>query len=787
MNSPASRLAAIALALGLGFAAGWSLKSPAPPAAIPATPSISEIASEARPVPASLRAPVPGPESAAVTKTAPQPSTLSALAAAIAAFPAPEVPRGTGKISGRVRTVEGVGIPGAKVSVMPDGRGRQKSKAAARKPEGEKRDDPAALAARVKDWVQAERELNARTRETTSDPDGSYAVDDLPPGKFFVTGEARGYEISNRGNALEPDATHDLIATPVALLEPTVVMPDGSAPDAATLHFQSADGSSSQSRHWSPADPAHREVNAPAGTWKVHVAGGENQDELASEKQTLTFRPGDPPVAATFALRGRPGVKGAVRRPADEVADGYLVVRAVRVAPGEEPSVARLMSEGTADHLGAGDSEYRLKLDPGTYLVGVSRGWQGPIAAREMVEIVDSMVVIDFAVPAIDARNALVLNVFGPTGDRVRDVTVGIGVKHSGGSSSNGEAVLVKKTDGTLCVPLEGVVEAQFSGNGRGADFDAADVEITLRVKSAELGQKPVKLASGQRTGTVEVRFGTPATLEVTVAGYAGSGHEGSVNVWLEAPGLDPNERQQAMWESIQHRRGNGAGSGFDADGRRTLGPVESGRYLLVLGASSGGQYWNTMPLESFPVALQPGRNDLTIALPALHELVVEIGKPGNVYLTPKVADAAEQGRGVSIEVGKSGRATFERLPRGSYKLQVWGEGIEHGDMTVHVPASGPVKYAPDPINAVRVTVTRPDGVLGQAGFQSGDLIIAADGIELVSREQIAMMFPLMLQKPQVELTVQRSGSTLKLTLDPKKLMNPQQIGGNLEPTSRSG
>ena len=134
---------------------------------------------------------------------------------------------------------------------------------------------------------------------------------------------------------------------------------------------------------------------------------------------------------------------------------------------------------------------------------------------------------------------------------------------------------------------------------------------------------------------------------------------------------------------------------------------------------------------------------------------------------------------------GEDGLVTFRLLPAGTYRL-ARREGSGAGEMTVTVPASGPVRFAPTRMNALRVTVDDPSSAMARAGLQTGDLVIGIDNMEFRNAMHIqALLFGAM-AKSRVTLIVLRKGARMEIPVEPARLMSLDgPIGGDFTPTSR--
>src|SRR5262249_2619310 len=117
-------------------------------------------------------------------------------------------------------------------------------------------------------------------------------------------------------------------------------LPDGSAPERATLEFQRfGDQGYGENGTWTPADPA---VELPSGDWVVTAASGDDASRyrsiqnarFVSEPTNVLSPPGDGSDAVKLELHGRCAIEGRILPPAVGTRF-YYVVHALRLEPGQ--------------------------------------------------------------------------------------------------------------------------------------------------------------------------------------------------------------------------------------------------------------------------------------------------------------------------------------------------------------------------------------------------------------------------------------------------------------------
>jgi hypothetical protein len=276
-----------------------------------------------------------------------------------------------------------------------------------------------------------------------------------------------------------------------------------------------------------------------------------------------------------------------------------------------------------------------------------------------------------------------------------------------------------------------------------------------------KFGKKSVSYKRGEKR-EFEIRFREPATLAVTVRGFAGSEHADKIELGLVRREGEGDTKKTAP----------------DAEGRAVLGPVESGDYDVVLFVRCGRH--QSIGAVKKPVSLPAGESEATLAIPPLHELVIAGNKGEQYHIT-----ADENFGGWFYEsrtCGDDGRATFGPLPAGRYTLRADGKP---GDMTVSVPC-GEVTYRASEYNALKVSIQDPDGALAKAGLQDGDLVVAVNGTEFKGAAQMQLLFAGAMGRGDAKLTLVRGSRTVELTINLKDVMQGGvKPGGSVRPVAR--
>ncbi len=690
------------------------------------------------------------------------------LADVLAALPVPKVESGNGTIKGTVKLEDGSPVSGVVVRAWPQPRDRGGPR---KRFTGVPVDEP--LEQYVASMV-AQRERNRLARvEATSDTTGAFVLSGLADSDYSLQAFLRGYEVQRSTREgwrpVKPGSDVEFVAKLVTEITVAVVFADGKSPAEASIEWQvqAGGGSHSSSLPWSPENPA---IELNPGTYKLRASSGKD-GEYASEQREVTLKAGEQPEPVTLTLKGRPGIKGVVKFPKGEEPDNANVLLA-RVAPGGAPDWESLRQSGDNRQWVGRHNEYAFAfkdLAAGTYAIGAMRGHDAPVAAVEEVEVTDALVVRDLVMPALDPADYVVVWVYGPENELIRDAQISGALRSKNGSSSGG-GTTVARPDGSYWFLAPEEPEHMRSSRESGEELQCFVSVHTQRFGTKEVQYEPKKGAE------VVVRFVVPAELEVVVPNYAGSGFEGKVNVAVEKPAKDARRGGQSF--------GYGRDK-VDFEGKKTLGPMEPGEYEIVLyiQAERSGQ----RPVARQPVTLAPGKNSASISIPPLYTVTVIVpDATPNMHLELQPLRRQEGYWGGGQQVNKEGRTTFTSISPGEYRLRTWG-GSGPEEMRINVQGDMEVRFEPKTMNALQVTIGEEEGLLTQVGFQDGDLIIGIDGKEIENLAQIqAAMFT---SAERVTLMVQRGGKTVELSVEPRKMIEAgnsgKGMGGEIEPTSR--
>ena len=672
---------------------------------------------------------------------------------------------GTGSIWGVVRDTAGAGLAGVIVRARGSGNTtpRAESSAAVGSAAPALHDLEEALRLAVDEF----QESRANLHESTCDANGAYRFADLPEGTWTLDAYLRDWVISSvagaRDVALESQV--DFEAKPVVSVQVAVLLPNGSAASTAVIQC-SGEGYRERNFAWSPAEPSLR---LTPGHFDLVALSGEiatprgGAFDLKSEPQTIELDPVAPAPALRFELEGRAGVRGRLSMPRDGITGDTPRVFLLPLGQGAEPDLAALGTSEQNAYARSGQEFAFLDLLPGHYVVGASRSWSGEILTHAVVEVRDTIVRQDLTLPPFDPTKHLIVAVTDSEGRSLSDVEFSYRHEYANGSSSGGVQKLRTADDHYVIL---------FGSEMHGAYFseESSKDEFSLEISHKKHGSKSVALQPGQTE--LQVSFTSPARVEVTVAGFAQSSLQGRLSVAL----VRESEDQSHSYS----RRGDEQPS---SGGLAVFEAVEAGQYVLHLRLqpkSSSGRYsGSSQSLLSQPVTLVPGENALQVALPALYELVVSFpdGEEGTTFQLSPGTDGNGQMR---AELDAEKRVLFPEVAAGHYTLQCWSP---YAQMEIDVPC-GVVIFQPRVVNALRVRILDAAGALATAGLLDDDLIVALDGEEFETEEDV---FALYRRKKPLALTVLRAGQRLDLAAMELSMrdFDPDAMGGSLEPTSR--
>lgn len=678
---------------------------------------------------------------------------------------------GNGTIHGHVLDEEGQAVPNVVVRLA----------AQSTRMSGAKTDSVAAgapvldsLAETVRKAAERYNESTANRRQIKTNAGGAYSISNLANSKWTVTAYLPGYVLSADGpsRSVRVGSEVDFTATHVIEIPTQVLTPAGTPAETASIMALLVTGSSTRgtSYTWSEQAaflrlvPGEYEVTA----YSPH-SGSTNTAEFASESQKITVEAGTTPTKLRLELRGRPGIVGYVNVAKGDPNTSTLRVHLMPLGAQQEVDLLQLANSSQTSSSRKGSEYTFTDLEPGRYVVGAARGRGSPILQHKVVEVLHTKVQCNLDLPALDLTETLRVTVLGSSGEHLNKVRFILTVKRKGSSRSGGMQAMRDKVGSYL---LEFSAEAHKSYFGEEAD----SATFELQANHEDYGPQTVELNRGQTE--LKMAFVTPGTLEVTVAGYQGSGYEGRLQVTAS---LKTGDTARNFYSSSFSPSG---GNNLTAEGVQTITSLTPGSYTVTLAAKPKGtsdNWFQSNELESIEMEVLPGENSLRMRIPSLYGLRVHDadGKEGSHMSLGPMNGNNPFGNGSGATIDANGYGNFEDLRAGDYILHSQG-----GQMNISVPC-GEVEFEAVKLNALRVTIHDTGGDLAKQGFRNGDLVIGQDGEEFGDEPDFGLLGQLTRSKSvEVNFLVLRGDKRLEILVKGSELGDWQAMGGNMSPAA---
>ena len=754
MNRNIAWAASVIIAIAAGFAAGYLLRPgdarPAPVGLGGETGSTAVENNRPTDTPEPEKSPEvednsPGRAEKEPPAPAPSPAAGS-LGDALAAIETPPIPTGDGEITGEITLEDGTPLPGVKVTSV-----------VSRSTSGY--DEAVRGAKSVEDQVRAEVEtyrlIEATRRETASDAAGEFKVSRLPSLKFNFTFELEGYRFESvRGSpshwTTPPGTKLQITAIPSVTLEVSVEMPDGSVPDNVMLTtrelVEGTPAGGSSRRGWSanydtlPLDNGTFEVTATAGA----------HEEYVSDSLVVQISNGTGPETIVLRLKEQNGVVGRLIMP-EFYAEAHASVNLARNL-GDEAREHRDRREralsGESRSTASAHDNFSFAIvgvEPGSYWLTVNI--DSSVAHKEAIEIGTGLTRREITIRPPDRSKYVLVHVLDPDSKPLKGASISITRRFTTGSF--GGSRYSRYVDGVYWVKVDDARE--------GSKEQGELLSVSVSVSHAAYGSKAVELAEG--ASEVTVQFLEPAFISVTVSGYSSHPHAKDLVVTLD--------KSSPGWE-----RG-----GVNATGKGgwKLGPFEPGTVQVWLHLLTGDY---SLPLSSTEVEAASGTTEVTLSIPPIYTFTLtkadaKKGDPASIAFTQ-----AEQRRtlswwGVTRYFNERGEVELGPVPAGEYQLNV-----DRDIMIVTVPGPARVEFKAAVFNALKVVIIDETEYMATAGFQTGDLIIGADGVEFKDRFQMWAVFRAAWGKEKAKFTVSRGGAEFEIEVEGLK---------NLERAEKSG
>jgi hypothetical protein len=371
-------------------------------------------------------------------------------------------------------------------------------------------------------------------------------------------------------------------------------------------------------------------------------------------------------------------------------------------------------------------------LEAGTYAVGLVLH-HSELVTHELVEIRDGLVEKNLTLPPLGLEESFVVEVVGPDGKPPPQASFTTGYERENSRYGGDSPRSVRLPDGTWRVarwkppsnmPPGGTHFLTVSVSGWGTER----IEVDPRTASR-----------------LSVAFETPATLEVTVADYEGSGMEGKLQVQLSVRG------------SFQHQ-----GPRLSSEGKATFTDLAPGAYTLTLSLRDAR---SMRQIAQHEINLVSGENRETLPLPTLHRVTILVENPsiGHVQLRPT---DHQRRLYFNQRAPEGGRVVYEGVPDGDYTVYGYG-GEGGGSMPVTVRGDTVVRFSPVVQDSYQVTIQDASGTMARAGLRTGDLIVGLDGTLFENLSKARALFTLAKDRERCVLTILRGGRRHQLTVRP--------------------
>ncbi len=599
--------------------------------------------------------------------------------------------------------------------------------------------------------------------EATSDANGHFALNGLGDGYWTVSATADGYVVRARGTVanLKPGATAKFEGRAVIEVPLAVYLPDGRAAQRVNISVQSDSPRAYENVLWTAKDPVLRlapgshEIRAIVT--RAQRAANGIEDEAASKKTRLDFVAGETPAQLELHLEPRIGIRGiAYFGDGIELEQGCATY--LQVPKGAPVDSKQFESSEPKDWLGQNENRFEfLDLAAGTYAVAILASWNGPVLKHQMIELTKGIVECEIDLRDLDKKSFLSIKVVGPKNEPVT-VTNFTYMFRSEQMGTSGWIQPIVAAPGEYLVPPDENISAWKKS-------DSAGSTLVMTVHSDRFGEKNVTL--NRADAQTLVKFGEVGSLDVTVAGYLGSGLEGQVDVELKR--ADATNDNYFYSNDLK----------LKGDGTAHFGPTEVGNYVLKL-VSLAGNRWNRRTVATQKLTIVTGDNSASINLPALYTVSVTIEGGG-----------ANQAGWINLSGNEiydnaqihDGKAEFKNLAAGEYRID-YDMGSLSANVSINVPDQLQVTLTPKEPNAMRVNIFTADGYLGKIGIQSGDVIVGFDGQPFKDQQAMQAAFATAIARPKVTLNIVRGSNHLDCEVDGQKLLDPQSIGASWQPVA---
>lgn len=682
----------------------------------------------------------------------------SLLKEALRAAPRYDIDGGEGVISGTVLTRDGQPLSGVELSLRPSDA-----------PDFVTSDDEAG---KVERWILAARWREANGRKTWTGDDGSYVFEGLPNRRWRLSASAEGWKLSTQAQAwrMSNGGKADYTATATGRVPVAVVRADGTSFDKARISItqRNGNGSSSTNQDWSRAKPY---LTLEAGTHYLQLEPESDRlESTKSDEVMVRVETGVPVDEVTLVARPVLGIEVRIERPEGMGDPGWSQVSYLRLEQGGDEDPDRLTREGENEGIWRNREAIMLRgLDAGRYLVGLMLNQE--IVDHEIVDLTDKAGAITLAFPEPDTNNSILIEARAPDGSPLPGLSFTHSAEHEGSSSSGGTNV-TKYVDGRYWIAKTGFEEMLADG-----------ARVTFLTQHETFGR-------GRATGTVPlpeilVLEWTPtASVRVRVPGGKTHEHAGALSVAVHS-----TEDGEMHGSSISLKQ-------LDSKDEAVINNVATGQARVSLNGEikTGRHMSSSWSLPINEVTIGTGEQVVSATIPALATLTIAFGEdkedwPRHLQLSGRVQGSSSP-LSAHVWLGDrvikdDGTVEVGPLPFGEYSLT---GGMGGQSMKVNVRGDTRVTWEPESPNAIRVTISDPNGLFASMGFRDGDVIISIDGVSLGEGEEGSLMAfqRIFMSKRKATATVLRGSGQTEVEMNLSRMRRARSNpGGDFQPFRR--
>lgn len=649
----------------------------------------------------------------------------------------PDIPAGTGQITGKILTEAGEPVAGVEVSARskyPDKRLRTGK----------------STKELIQDTIKYERWKELSKHETTTDAQGSYTIEGLhETEKYNLWASLDGWKIvkSGRGGRVSAGAEVDFIATQVFSVSVEVRMPDGSL--AGDVHVYYSSSKESYGSHGQVLDGGKGEMGLSAEEWTFSGTYGENK-EYSIEEQTVTIGPGSEVKQVVLQLKGSTGIIGTIKVSSSYQAaslEVYLIEDPPAEAPGD---LNALLENGPESKYLWGGSHLLsfsfLDIDAGNYRLLLV--FDDRIADWADVTVGENLETVDLELPEPKVDDYIVAVISAPDGSRMKDIVIRLTLRAGNSAYTSGADVVSGENN-------EYWIHRRVPDPNRRKKVTEWTYDI--KVTHSTYGSL-TKTVEHDDTSTQQFQFQEPANVTVTVSGF--NEHE---------------SRKEMRWQLL--KSGDSSDNfWFGGGGRRRgkskskspfkFGPMQPGSYELIL---QHGTDFDAEELYRKEFIIQSGDNPIAIAMPQVHSVTVNCKDDNEArqLRLRAVAPSARFGMFREFESTADGNTTtFTGVSAGEYILET-----DTGRVKITVPTNGVVNFQPKEYDCMVISDIKSGGIIEGLGLMNDDKLIEIDGVEVSGADLFYAQYRISLSKEQTTWVVIRNGIRTGVTFNGKLLM----------------